>query len=348
MMMLILLRCPTGPGFFIAEDSMEKVFSTTEAQIEMLRARGMVIQNAHLAKERIELENYYKLINGYKELFLDPSCRGREERYLPGTAFEEVYALYLFDRELRNLFIRYILEIENNIKSVLAHDFSGKYGHDNYMKISHFDTSVKKWEKKTSAQKIGEIAELISKLQHEISRQLSKNNGMISHYMLEYGYVPLWVLVNTLTLGTIATFYCYLRQKDQNDIGRRFGLKPEEMSSFLQVLTIYRNACAHDERLFSLRALRRNMNPNSISTMPLHRSMKIRVNSGNNPVYGKNDLFAAVMIFKMMLSQESFQTFFLRLEGEMEMLERQLHTIPLQSVLYQMGFPPNWKEIQTL
>ena len=118
MMMLILLRCPTGPGFFIAEDSMEKVFSTTEAQIEMLKARGMVIQNAHLAKERIELENYYKLINGYKELFLDPSCRGREERYLPGTAFEEVYALYLFDRELRNLFIRYILEIENNIKSM--------------------------------------------------------------------------------------------------------------------------------------------------------------------------------------------------------------------------------------
>ena len=43
MMMLILLRCPTGPGFFIAEDSMEKVFSTTEAQIEMLKARGMVI-----------------------------------------------------------------------------------------------------------------------------------------------------------------------------------------------------------------------------------------------------------------------------------------------------------------
>ena len=50
----------------------------------------------------------------------------------------------------------------------------------------------------------------------------------------------------------------------------------------------------------------------------------------------------------MMLSQESFQTFFLRLEGEMETLERQLHTIPLQSVLYQMGFPPNWKEIQAL
>ena len=92
--------------------------------------------------------------------------------YLPGAKFEEIYALYLFDRELRNLYISYILEIENNIKSVLARVFSKKYGHDNYLKVSNFDTSVKKWEKKTSAQKIGEISDLISKLQHEIARQL--------------------------------------------------------------------------------------------------------------------------------------------------------------------------------
>ena len=59
---------------------------------------------------------------------------------------------------------------------------------------------------------------------------------MISHYMLEYGYVPLWVLVNALSLGTIGIFYSYLKQKDQNDIGRHFLLKPEEMNSFLQVL----------------------------------------------------------------------------------------------------------------
>ena len=80
----------------------------------------------------------------------------------------------LFDRELRNIFIRYILEIENNVKSVLAHDFSGKYGHDNYLKVSNFDTSVKRWERKTSAQKIGDVSDLISKLQHE-AQQHSHN-----------------------------------------------------------------------------------------------------------------------------------------------------------------------------
>lgn len=327
---------------------MDKTFSTTNTQLGKLRARGMEISNGSRAKRILEMENYYNLINGYKSLFLDNAYTGTDEQYLPGTKFEEVYALYLFDRELRNIFIRYILELENNIKSILAHDFSGKYGHDNYMKVSNFDTSIKKWEKKTTSQKVGEVADLISRLQHEISRQLSKNNSMISHYMLEYGYVPLWVLVNTLTLGTISTFYSYLSQKDQNEVGRYFLLKPEEMNSFLQVLTIYRNACAHDERLYNLKALRRSMKPNSISTMPVHTKMGIPLNSSNNPILGKNDLFAIVLIFKTMLSKTSFNKFFSVLKKQIESLDGTLNTISIDTVLFQMGFPSNWKDIQSI
>jgi abortive infection bacteriophage resistance protein len=324
---------------------MDKTFTSTNAQLRKLRSRGMVISNGSKAKRIIEMENYYNLINGYKRLFLDTSYLGPDEAYLPGTRFEEVYALYLFDRELRNLFMRYILEIENNVKSVLAHDFSGKYGHDNYLKVSNFDTSVKRWEKKTTAQKIGDVSDLISNLQHETARHLSKNNPMISHYMLEYGYVPLWVLVNTLTLGTISIFYSYLSQKDQNDIGRHFMLKPEEMNSFLQVLTIYRNACAHDERLYNLKALRRSMKPNSITTMPIHQKMNIPVNAGNNPECGKNDLFAIVIIFKTMLSKTSFSKFYRTLKHQMDSLGSSLSTISLSNVEKEMGFPINWTDI---
>lgn len=216
------------------------------------------------------------------------------------------------------------------------------------MKVSNFDTSVKKWEKKTTAQKVGEVTELISKLQHEISRQLSKNNPMISHYMLEYGYIPLWVLVNTLTLGTISIFYSYLSQKDQNDIGKYFMLKPEELNSFLQVLTIYRNACAHDERLFNLKALRHNMKPNSISTMPVHQKMKLAVNSGNNPIYGKNDLFAIVIIFKIMLPKVTFRKFFSALSKQITWLDSRLSTISIDTILSQMGFPSNWGDIKSI
>lgn len=327
---------------------MEKKYSTTNVQLRKLRSRGLIISNGSRAKRIIEMENYYNLINGYKQPFLDTTYTGTDEKYIQGTKFEEIYALYLFDRELRNIFIRYILEIENNVKSVLAHDFSRKYGHDNYLKISYFDTSVNQWERKTSAQKVGEVSDLISNLQHEIARQLSKNNPMISHYMLEYGYVPLWVLVNTLTLGTISTFYSYLKQKDQNDIGKKFMLKPEEMNSFLKVLTIYRNACAHDERLYNHKALKRNMTPNSIKTMPIHNKLNIPMNKGNNPIYGKNDLFSIMIIFKTMLPKATFNKLFYSVKKQLGELAVTLNSISVRDIEKKMGFPINWQDIKTI
>ena len=262
------------------------------------------------------------------------------------TKFEEIYALYLFDRELRNIFIRYILEIENNVKSVLAHEFSRKYGYDNYLKVANFDTSIKPGERKTKAQKVGEISDLISNLQHEVARQLSKNNSMVSHYMLNYGYIPLWVLVNTLTIGTISVFYSHLEQQDQNNIGRFFSLKPDELKTILQVLTLYRNACAHDERLYNLKSMNRNMRPNNIKALPIHATLGIPKNTGNNYMAGVNDLFAIVLIFKTMLSKAAFAAFYGSLDALMQKLSTKLMTISISRIEADMGFVPNWHDVK--
>lgn len=321
-----------------------RVFKETQDQIIIQQGRGLQILNDAATQRIIEAENYYKLFNGYKEPFLDSSKS--DESYLSGTKFEEVYALYLFDRELRNIFIRYILEIENNVKSVLAHEFSRKYGYENYLKVANFDTSVKPRERKTKAQKVGEISDLISNLQHEVARQLSKNNSMVSHYMLNYGYIPLWVLVNTLTIGTISVFYSHLEQQDQNNIGRFFSLKPEELKTILQVLTLYRNACAHDERLYNLKAMNRNMRPNNIKALPIHATLGIPKNAGNNYMAGVNDLFAIVLIFKTMLSKDAFAAFYDSMDALMQRLSTELTTISISRIEADMGFVPNWRNIK--
>lgn len=323
-----------------------KVFTSTEEQISIQAKRGLIIQNNEVTQRIIETENYYNLFNGYKEPFLDKSKQ--DETYLSGTNFNEIYALYLFDRELRNIFIRSILEIENNVKSVLAHSFSRRYGHDNYLKISNFDTSVKKGAKKTQAQKLGDIASVISGIQNEISRQLSKNNPMISHYMLEYGYIPLWVLVNTLTLGTISKFYAALKQQDQNTIGRVFSLKPDELQSILYTLSLFRNACAHDERLYKLKAMNRDMRPNNIKALPVHAALNIPKNNGNNYLAGTNDLFAVVIIFKTMLSKDAFARFFSSLDNAIRDLRQKLRTISISSIERSMGLVSNWRDIEKL
>ena len=321
-----------------------RVFKETQDQIIIQQGRGLQILNDGVTQRIIEAENYYKLFNSYKEPFLDSTKP--DETYLPGTKFEEVYALYLFDRELRNIFIRYILEIENNMKSVLAHEFSRKYGYDNYLKVANFDTSIQPGERKTKAQKVGEISDLISNLQHEVARQLSKNNSMVSHYMLNYGYIPLWVLVNTLTIGTISVFYSHLEQQDQNNIGRFFSLKPDELKTILQVLTLYRNACAHDERFYNLKSMNRNMRPNNIKALPIHATIGIPKNAGNNYMAGVNDLFAIVLIFKTMLSKDAFTTFYDSLDALMQKLSNKLTTISISRIEADMGFVHNWRDVK--
>ena len=45
-------------------------FKTYEEQIEILKNRGMTIPNENFAKNKLQQNNYYNLINGYKEPFL--------------------------------------------------------------------------------------------------------------------------------------------------------------------------------------------------------------------------------------------------------------------------------------
>ena len=124
----------------------DKSYKSYRQQLNILRSRGMVIgkgSQGSRVMRILERENYYNVINGYKELFLASKATATtEEVYKTGTTFDEVYALYNFDRELRNIYMKYLLKLENTFKTVISHEFSAKYGHDNYLKIDNFDNST--------------------------------------------------------------------------------------------------------------------------------------------------------------------------------------------------------------
>ena len=199
----------------------DKSYKSYRQQLNILRSRGMVIgkgSQGSRVMRILEHENYYNVINGYKELFLaSKATANADEVYKTGTTFDEVYSLYNFDRELRNIYLKYLLKLENTFKTVIAHEFSAKYGHDNYLKIENFDNSTER--------NISSSIKLIGDIQQEIARQMSKHHQVVTHYMTEHGYIPLWVLVNVLTYtyGTndayaIAIMFALLLSKsDLND-----------------------------------------------------------------------------------------------------------------------------------
>lgn len=282
----------------------EKVFRDTRTQIGILKSRGVIIKNKRIAKQLIRNTNYYNLINGYKEPFLQSNTS--YEKYFSGTTFEEIYALYEFDRKLRIITLEYILEIEKQVKSLIACCFSKVHGHKNYLKLENFDTLGQK--------KYGQVSNLLSSLYKKISLNIDKDLS-VSHYVSGKNYIPLWVLVNTLSMGDISKFYSNMVQRERNDVARRlkWGVREHQLASCLFFLSTIRNRCAHDERLYSY-----------LSYVDLCNNKYFHY---FHKTSNTNSYFAVMVAFKMLLSTQRYQTYHKQIESLFNELSSQLSTI---------------------
>ena len=65
-------------------------------------------------------------------------------------------------------------------------------------------------------------------------------------------------------------------------------------------------------------------------------------------IYGKNDLFALIIILKRILNTDDFNLFIKEIDYELDILSGKLHSIDIDKVLDAMGFPINYKEIERM
>ena len=316
----------------------DKTYRTVAQLIDILRSRGMVIEDGaphDTAMRILETENYYNIVNGYKDLFLSPASAPSQEHYRNGTTFEELYALYQFDRDIRHIYLKYLLKVENTFKSVLAHEFSALYGHDNYLKLENFDAVP---------DNISSIIKLFGDIQQETARQMSKHHQAVTHYLSEYGYIPLWVLVNVLPFGKVTMFYKLMKPQDKQNIARKFHVDAKELHKYMSLCGLARNQCAHDERFFDLK-FRWHLHTRSIanfSCLGLERDK-----SGSYPS-GTNDVSAIGIVFARLLGTADTAEFIASMSAAFSKLEQQLHTISIKDVMRIMGYPAAWERLQQL
>ena len=268
---------------------------------------------------------------GYRYLFMKDS---REKKFNNGTTFDELYAAFLFDRHIRNIMFKNILIVENNIKSIMSYQLSKKYGfkEKDYLNPENFTKDPLR-EK--------QVYDVISKMKRQI-RVNGKQHSATQHYMYNYGYIPMWVLVKVLSFGLISELYSILKTDDKNAISGTYAVDAEEMSIYLNLLSNFRNICAHEDILYDHRTQR------SISDTDFHYKLDIEKDEEGIYKYGKNDLFAMTIILKQMLNESEFVDFVREVEYEINLLDSRLNTVSLNSILNRMGFPDNWIEISKI
>ena len=288
-----------------------KEYRTNEDLIEYLSLKGVTISDKADALQKIERYTYYSIVNTYKSIF-----KGKNGNYIDNVTFSEIYALFEFDKNLKNIILKYSLEIETVIKSIMANQISKVYGVKEYLNISNWDSSINDDIKEN----------LFNKINNEIDKDYNTHTA-VTHYIDKYGFVPPFVLVKILTFGVASSYYGLLKQSDRQAIAKYFKISDKLLKQILKNLTTIRNVAAHSDRLYNY-------------TSKFYLSFKL---IDKNYVKSDNitNLYMVIRCMEKLLTNEQYDDLYNSISKEIEKLENNLNSISIDKVMNIMGFPMN-------
>lgn len=306
---------------------MTKPFLSFENQIKYLEEdKGLIISDRVFAKSMLMQIGYFGLIGGYKTPFKDATTH----KYRNGITFDDIVALYKFDENLRELFLKYIFQIERHIRALLSNHFAEKYGEAQIHYLNPKNFSSEPRHKKNVARLIGDLNNLAN---------ITSDYPYINHQRKKYGNVPLWVIVNALTFGSLSKFYLLSTPDIRVKVAKNFKcVTDKQLQQYLTVITKFRNVCAHNERLYSYQT------NEDIPDTVLHSKLGI-AKRGSQYISGKRDLFALVIAFRYLLPEEDFKKFKKCLIQIIRHYLQASNAITEEKLNRIMGFPSNWQEI---
>lgn len=290
-----------------------KEYKSNEELINYLSSKGIIVSDKEYALEKIERYTYYSIVNTYKNIFKD-----KNGDYIENVSFNDIYALFEFDKNLKNIILKYCLEIETVIKSIMANQISKVYGIQDYLKISNLDASINTNIKKN----------LLKKINNEIEKDRNVHTA-VTHYIDKYGFVPPFVLVKILTFGVASSYYGLLKQSDRQAIAKYFKISDKLLKQILKNLTTIRNVSAHSDRLYNY-------------TSKFYLSFKL---IDKNYIKSDNitNLYMVVRCMEKLLTKEQYEKLYNSICEEISELGKELKSIKIANIEKIMGFPMNKK-----
>ena len=211
--------------------------STTYArQVEILRERGMTVEDPAQAEFYLSHLNYYRL-GAY---WLPMEAHHATHTFKPGSSFSSVLNLYVFDRELRLLLMDALERFEVSIRTQWAYQMGHRHGAH-----SHLDPSL--------AHRRDRWQQNLESLQKEVDRS---DETFITHFTETYQepLPPVWAACEVMSLGLLSRWYANLQpMATRSAIAAAYGLDQSVLGSWLHHLTLIRNTCAHHSRLWNRR-----------------------------------------------------------------------------------------------
>lgn len=283
-------------------------------QVALLQQRGLIIQDQSFAEHFLSMVSYYRL-EGYWWPFQSDKVN---HIFKPNSRFEDVIALYNFDRELRLIVFDMIERIEIALRTQLIYRLSLTHTPWWFEDSSLFN-NLQYWQDSKT-----EIEKEVNRSK-EIFIQEHKNK-----YTSDSRCPPAWKSIELISFGALSKIYSNLNgniviEKDQ--IAFEFGTANHTyLNSWLHTITIVRNICAHHSRLWN----RRLTNSPKLLPRPPLPWLSFNPNANN-----RKSIFVATSCMKYLLQTISPNNHFTQ---RFEALFTKYPNVDLAA----LGFPNDW------
>ncbi len=220
------------------ESIYDKKVTTIDEQIHQLKDRGLIISNDAIARHFLSNISYYRLAGYWWPMQEDKT----KHTFKKNSRFEDVIALYNFDRELRLLLFDVIERIEISLRSKMIYHLSHEHGFWWFQNTELFrDTK--------------ELIKSLANIEDELDR--CKDTFIKEHnkkYKHDQRFPPAIKTLEITSFGSLSKLYGNLKAdvESKDKIAKEFNtINHTFLPSWLQGIAQIRNICAHHGRLWN-------------------------------------------------------------------------------------------------
>ena len=218
-----------------------KNWKTFREQLELLKSRGLRVENEKRALDYLERIGYYRL-SGYAYPLRQKDTNNPahySDTFPPEVRFEHILQLYIFDKKLRLL----TLDALERIEVALRVDVSYSLGAQD--PLAHHDP--KYFDPKF------DHAGWFEQYEKLLERAAKANSAIVKHHQHKYGgALPIWAASEIWDFGALANLYRGMKPLVQEKIARKYGIKSgKHLGNYLHGFNFIRNIAAHHSRLWN-------------------------------------------------------------------------------------------------
>ena len=210
-------------------------------------------------KKRLKNIGYYHGYKGYRYI-KKPTNR------VEFSEFDELVAVIEFDNKVKSLLYPQVMFIETAIKSYALEIIIKEGKSENFSDVySNLMTDYKSYNGIKYKDAYKKRLDTFNRIQNTIAIKYAADNNIVSHYLKKDESIPIWAILEIITLGEFGNLISTLELNVRRDISRDLGLNVAFDSAGILVQSIIfslkdlRNAIAHNDVVYDTRF--RKMDP---------------------------------------------------------------------------------------